>query len=30
MVRLLLRLAEGEPVEEALILPTHLVLRDSA
>jgi DNA-binding LacI/PurR family transcriptional regulator len=30
MVRLLLRLAEGEPVEDALILPTHLVLRDSA
>ncbi|BCB87292.1 LacI family DNA-binding transcriptional regulator [Phytohabitans suffuscus] len=29
MVRLLLRLAEGEPVEEALILPTHLVVRDS-
>ncbi len=30
MVRLLLRLAEGEPVEDALILPTHLVVRDSA
>ncbi|BCB81929.1 LacI family DNA-binding transcriptional regulator [Phytohabitans flavus] len=30
MVRLLLRLAENEPVEEALILPTHLVVRDSA
>jgi len=30
MVRLLLRLADGEPVEDALILPTHLVLRDSA
>ncbi|GAA4434889.1 LacI family DNA-binding transcriptional regulator [Phytohabitans houttuyneae] len=30
MVRLLLRLAEGEPVENALILPTHLVVRDSA
>jgi DNA-binding LacI/PurR family transcriptional regulator len=30
MVRLLLRLAEGEPVEHALILPTHLVVRDSA
>jgi DNA-binding LacI/PurR family transcriptional regulator len=30
MVRLLLRLAEGDPVEHALILPTHLVIRDSA
>ncbi|MFC0532245.1 LacI family DNA-binding transcriptional regulator [Phytohabitans kaempferiae] len=30
MVRLLLKLAEGKPVEEALILPTHLVVRDSA
>jgi DNA-binding LacI/PurR family transcriptional regulator len=30
MVRLLLRLADGEPVEHALILPTHLVVRDSA
>ncbi|MGN9910491.1 LacI family DNA-binding transcriptional regulator [Phytohabitans sp. LJ34] len=30
MVRLLLSLAEGEPVEPALILPTHLVVRESA
>jgi DNA-binding LacI/PurR family transcriptional regulator len=30
MVRLLLRLAEGESVEAALILPTQLVVRDSA
>jgi DNA-binding LacI/PurR family transcriptional regulator len=30
MVRLLLRLADGRPVEDALILPTHLVVRDSA
>ncbi|WP_433530057.1 LacI family DNA-binding transcriptional regulator [Micromonospora sp. CA-263727] len=28
--RLLLRLAAGEPVEPALILPTELILRDSA
>ncbi|MDQ7907806.1 LacI family DNA-binding transcriptional regulator [Phytohabitans sp. ZYX-F-186] len=30
MVRLLLRLAEGAPVEDSLILPTHLVVRESA
>ena len=30
MVRLLLRLADDKPVEDALILPTHLVVRDSA
>jgi DNA-binding LacI/PurR family transcriptional regulator len=30
MVRQLLRIAQGEDVEEALILPTELVVRESA